>query len=230
MGKPHPDNHQRTTIMTQNDRFAVAWYNTTTKEHGVSAYTERYEWAVNLATRLQGSSRNGRAYYVTSEADANAIAAAYGSPFAAEAQGTEAQGAIASETAEAQGAPAAEVAEAQETEAPASPAAEAAEAQETEAPASPAATTTARLIADLENAITLIRSSKATYNQAAAHAESETSKEYMLRAAAATLAHAACILREKAAQIDHCAHTIEDSAEAAKAARQRTKRQQTKMF
>ena len=189
--------------MTQNDRFAVAWHNTTTGEHGVSAYTERYEWAVNLATRLQGSSRNGRAYYVTSEADANAIAAAYGSPFAAEAQGTEAQGASA---------------------------AEAAEAQETEAQASPAGTTTARLIADLENAITLIRSSKATYSQAAAHADSETGKEYMLRAAAATLAHAASILRDKAAQIDHCAHTIEDSAESAKAARQRSKRQQTKIF
>ena len=191
--------------MTQNERFAVAWYNTTTGEHGVSAYTERYEWAVNLATRLQGSSRNGRAYYVTSEADANAIAAAYGSPFAAEAQGTEAQGAPA--------------------------AAEAAEAQETEAQAEPAeGTTTARLIADLENAITLVRSSKATYNQAAAHRDTETGKEYMLRAAAATLAHAASILREKAAQIDHCANTIEDRADMAKTARQRAKRQQPRMF
>ena len=191
--------------MTQNERFAVAWYNTTTGEHGVSAYTERYEWAVNLATRLQGSSRNGRAYYVTSEADANAIAAAYGSPIAAEAQGTEAQGAPA--------------------------AAEAAEAQETEAQAEPAeGTTTARLIADLENAITLVRSSKATYNQAAAHRDTETGKEYMLRAAAATLAHAASILREKAAQIDHCANTIEDRADMAKTARQRAKRQQPRMF
>ena len=208
--------------MTQNDRFAVAWYNTTTGEHGVSAYTERYEWAVNLATRLQGSSRNGRAYYVTSGADANAIAAAYGSPFAAEAQGTEAQGAPA----------AAEAAEAQGTEAQGAPAAaEAAEAQETEAQAEPAeGTTTARLIADLENAITLIRSSKATYNQAAAHRDTETGKEYMLRAAAATLAHAACILREKAAQIDHCASTIEDRAETAKTARQRAKRQQPRMY
>ena len=191
--------------MTQNERFAVAWYNTTTGEHGVSAYTERYEWAVNLATRLQGSSRNGRAYYVTSEADANAIAAAYGSPFAAEAQGTEAQGAPATS--------------------------EAAEAQVTEAQAEPAeGTTTARLIADLENAITLVRSSKATYNQAAAHRDTETGKEYMLRAAAATLAHAASILREKAAQIDHCANTIEDRADMAKTARQRAKRQQPRMF
>ena len=225
--------------MTQNERFAVAWYNTTTGEHGVSAYTERYEWAVNLATRLQGSSRNGRAYYVTSEADANAIAAAYGSPFAAEAQGTEAQGAPATSEAaeaqvtEAQVAPAAaEAAEAQGPEAQGAPAAaEAAEAQETEAQAEPAeGTTTARLIADLENAITLVRSSKATYNQAAAHRDTETGKEYMLRAAAATLAHAASILREKAAQIDHCANTIEDRADMAKTARQRAKRQQPRMF
>jgi hypothetical protein len=225
--------------MTQNERFAVAWYNTTTGEHGVSAFTERYEWAVNLATRLQGSSRNGRAYYVTSEADVNAISAAYGSPFAAEAQGAEAQGAPAAaeaaeaQGAEAQGAPAAtEAAEAQGTEAQGAPAAaEAAEAQGTEAHGETAeGTTTARLIADLENAITLIRSSKATYNQAAAHLDTETGKEYMLRAAAATLAHAASILREKSAQIDHCAYTIEDQAEAAKATRQRAKRQQPRIY
>lgn len=217
--------------MTQNERFAVAWYNTTTGEHGVSAYTERYEWAVNLATRLQGSSRNGRAYYVTSEADANAISSAYGSPFAAGAQGTEAQGApAATEAAEAQGAPAeapGAPAEAKGTEAQGDPA----EAQGTEAQAEQAeGTTTARLIADLENAITLVRSSKATYSQAASHRDTETGKEYMLRAAAATLSHAACILREKAAQIDHCASTIEDRAEMAKTARQRAKRQQPRIY
>lgn len=84
--------------------------------------------------------------------------------------------------------------------------------------------TTSGLITELEAAISLLRTAHSVYTQNARYSDIDTEKEYMLRAASATLGHCASTLRLVADAIQRASTNIDSEATAIKYKRQMLKR------